>query len=135
MILQGTNSERCLLGGEALELYYAALKEVSEYKKERVVFQPPVVQNQAIAHPLADTFMRLVAAKLATHHAARLYDQNKTDPLFLAAKATFTACERAVLTHRVMDYAIKYDMERQLRYREMIFNYNSERVLELPWSY
>jgi acyl-CoA dehydrogenase len=161
LILHGMNAERCLLAGEALGLGYAALKKASEYAKERIIFQRPIGQNQAIAHPLADAFMRLEAAKLATYHAARLYDQSKTDPSdsvrqdeigvaansakFLAAEAAFTACERAVLTHGGMGYAMEYDVERWFREslvpriapisREMILNYISERVLGLPRSY
>ncbi|KAJ6201746.1 LOW QUALITY PROTEIN: acyl-CoA dehydrogenase/oxidase [Bipolaris maydis] len=159
MILHGMNAERCLLAGEALGLGYAALKKASDYAKERVVFQRPIGQNQAIAHPLADAFMRLEAAKLATYHAAKLYDQSKTDSSvrqdeigvvansakYLAAEAAFTACERAVLTHGGMGYAMEYDVERWFREclvpriapisREMILNYISERVLKLPRSY
>ncbi|KAL2203569.1 acyl-CoA dehydrogenase NM domain-like protein [Sarocladium strictum] len=159
MILHGMNAERCLLAGEALGLGYAALKKASTYAKERVVFQRPIGQNQAIAHPLADAYMKLEAAKLATYHAARLYDQSKTDASvrqddvgvaansakYMAAEAAFTACERAVLTHGGMGYAMEYDVERWFREclvpriapisREMILNYISERVLELPRSY
>ncbi|OBS17596.1 hypothetical protein FPOA_11954 [Fusarium poae] len=161
LILHGMNAERCLLAGEALGLGYAALKKATEYARERVVFQRPIGQNQAIAHPLADAFMKLEAAKLATYHAARLYDQSKTDPSgsvrqedigvaansakYLAAEAAFTACERAVLTHGGMGYAMEYDVERWFREclvpriapisREMILNYIGERVLELPRSY
>lgn len=140
-------------------LGYATLKKASEYAKERVVFQRPIGQNQAIAHPLADVFMRLEAAKLATYHTARYYDQSKTDrsvrqdeigvaansAKYLAAEAAFTACERAVLTHGGIGYAMEYDVERWFREclvpriapisREMILNYISERVLELPRSY
>ncbi|KAI1055776.1 hypothetical protein LB506_009078 [Fusarium annulatum] len=160
-ILHGMNAERCLLAGEALGLGYAALKKASDYARERVVFQRPIGQNQGISHPLADAFMRLEAAKLATYHAARLYDQSRTDPLgsvrqeeigvaansakYLAAEAAFTACERAVLTHGGMGYAMEYDVERWFREclvpriapisREMILNYISERVLKLPRSY
>ncbi|GKU23015.1 unnamed protein product [Fusarium langsethiae] len=160
-ILHGMNAERCLLAGEALGLGYAALKKASDYARERVVFQRPIGQNQGIAHPLADAFMKLEAAKLATYHAARLYDQSKTggagsvrqeeigvaanSAKYLAAEAAFTACERAVLTHGGMGYAMEYDVERWFREslvpriapvsREMILNYIGEKVLELPRSY
>lgn len=159
LILHGMNAERCLLAGEALGLGYAALTKAAGYARERNVFQRPIGQNQGIAHPLADAYMRLEAAKLATYHAARLYDSSKTDPSirqdaigvaansakYLAAEAAFTACERAVLTHGGMGYAAEYDVERWFREclvpriapvsREMILNYISERVLELPRSY
>jgi acyl-CoA dehydrogenase len=159
MILHGMNAERCLLAGEALGLGYAALAKASEYARERVVFKRQIGMNQAIAHPLADAYMKLEGAKLATYHAARLYDQSKTDASvrqddigvaansakYMAAEAAFTACERAVLTHGGMGYAMEYDVERWFREclvpriapvsREMILNYISEKVLELPRSY
>ncbi|RFN55023.1 acyl-coa dehydrogenase [Fusarium flagelliforme] len=159
MILHGMNAERCLLAGEALGLGYAALTKASEYARERVVFKRQIGMNQAIAHPLADAYMKLEGAKLATYHAAKLYDQSKTDTSirqddigiaansakYMAAEAAFTACERAVLTHGGMGYAMEYDVERWFREclvpriapvsREMILNYISEKVLELPRSY
>ncbi|KAL7625738.1 hypothetical protein AAE478_004961 [Parahypoxylon ruwenzoriense] len=159
IILHGMNAERCLLAGEALGLGYAALKKAAEYARERVVFQRPIGMNQGIAHPLADAYMKLEAAKLTTYHAARLYDSNREDgsikqdaigvaantAKYLAAEAAFTACERAVMTHGGMGYAMEYDVERWLREcfvpriapvsREMIMNYISEKVLRLPRSY
>ncbi|KAG9256860.1 putative acyl-CoA dehydrogenase [Emericellopsis atlantica] len=159
LILHGMNAERCLLAGEALGLGYAALTRAAGYARERTVFQRPIGQNQGIAHPLADAYMHLEAAKLATYHAARLYDKSKTDDSisqdsigvaansakYLAAEAAFTACERAVLTHGGMGYASEYDVERWFREclvpriapvsREMILNYIGERVLSLPRSY
>lgn len=112
MILHGMNAERCLLAGEALGLGYAALARAAEYARTRNVFQRPIGKNQGIAHPLADAFMQLEAAKLATYHAARLFDAGRNDASiqpgaigvacnsakYMAAEAAFTACERAVLT-------------------------------------
>ncbi|EGC42622.1 acyl-CoA dehydrogenase [Histoplasma capsulatum var. duboisii H88] len=159
IVLHGMNAERCLLAGEALGLGYVALEKAAKYAKERIVFGRPIGQNQAIAHPLADAYMNLEAAKLATYHATNLYDASKTDKSitqkavgvacnsakYLAAEAAFTACERAVLTHGGMGYAQEYNVERYLREcfvpriapvsREMIMNYVSENVLDLPRSY
>lgn len=112
MILHGMNAERCLLAGEALGLGYAALSRAAEYARARTVFQRPIGKNQGIAHPLADAFMQLEAAKLATYHAARLFDASKNDisirpeavgvacnsAKYVAAEAAYKACERAVMT-------------------------------------
>lgn len=159
IVLHGMNAERCLLAGEALGLGYAALTRASNYARERVVFGRPIGQNQGIQHPLASAYMNLEAAKLATYHAARLYDNSTKDPSitqhavgvacnsakYLAAEAAFTACERAVLAHGGMGYAQEYHVERYLREcfvpriapvsREMILNYVGEKVLGLPRSY
>ncbi|KAI1638902.1 putative acyl-CoA dehydrogenase [Biscogniauxia mediterranea] len=155
-VLHGMNAERCLLAGEALGLGYAALGRAAAYARGRVVFGRPIGANQGVAHPLADAYMKLEAAKLATYHAARLYDDSsdKADKAvgvaansakYVAAEAAFTACERAVMTLGGMGYAVEYDVERWFREclvpriapvsREMIMNYISEKVLELPRSY
>ncbi|EUC41357.1 hypothetical protein COCMIDRAFT_8925 [Bipolaris oryzae ATCC 44560] len=159
IILSGMNAERCLLAGEALGLGYAALARASGYARDRRVFGRPIGMNQGVAHPLADAYMRLEAAKLATYHAARLYDASLTDDSiradavgvaansakYLAAEAAFNACERAVLVHGGMGYAQEYDVERYLREcfvpriapvsREMVLNYIGEKVLGLQRSY
>jgi acyl-CoA dehydrogenase len=129
IILHGMNAERCLLAGEALGIGYAAIARAAKYAKERIVFNRPIGMNQGIQHPLADAYMNLEAAKLATYHAARLYDQSKEDKSitqhavgvacnsakYLAAEAAFKACERAVLAHGGMGYAQEYHVERYLR--------------------
>jgi acyl-CoA dehydrogenase len=134
IILHGMNAERCLLAGEALGLGYAALKRSTDYARERVVFGRPIGQNQGIQHPLASAFMHLEAAKLATYHAARLYDRSNPDHAeydssitqhavgiacnsakYLAAEAAFNACERSVMSMGGMGYAAEYHVERYLR--------------------
>lgn len=153
------NAERCLLAGEALGLGYAALERASHYAAERIVFGRPIGKNQGIAHPLANAYMNLEAAKLSTYHAASLYDKSKSDvsisqhavgvacnsAKYLAAEAGFRACETAVMTLGGMGYAVEYDVERYLREsfvpriapvsREMILNFIAEKVLDLPRSY
>lgn len=103
--------------------------------------------------------MRLEAAKLANYHAAKLYDASQFDESIkqgavgvacnsakhLAAEASFNACEKAVLAHGVMEYAVEYDVERYFRVclvpriapvsREMILDYIAEKSLGLPRSY
>lgn len=105
------NAERCLLAGEALGLGYAALSRAADYARSRVVFGRAIGQNQGIQHPLAAAYVHLEAAKLATYHAARLYDRAGggdegvtphavgvacNSAKYLAAEAAFAACERAV---------------------------------------
>lgn len=150
MILHGMNAERCLLACKALGLGYAALSKAASYAKTRVVFKRQIGMNQAIPHPLADAYMKLEAAKLATYHAARLYDENgdvmqdeigvaANSAKYMAAEAAFAACERAVMTLGEMGYAVEYDAERWFREclvpriapvsREMILNYIRRRFL------
>ena len=150
-IMHGMNAERVLVGAEALGLGYAALRRASIYSQERSVFGRPIGKNQAIQHPLAESWMKLEAARLMLYLAARMYDDGHESGeyanagKYLAAEAAFEACERAVLTHGGMGYAKEYHVERYFREamlpriapvsREMIFNYIGERVLGLARSY
>ena len=150
-LLHGLNPERILIAAEAVGLGQAALEKASDYARERIVFDRPIGQNQAIAHPLAECWMELEAAWLMTCKAASLYDTGVScgaeanAAKYLAAEAAFKACERAVLTHGGMGYAREYDVERLFREvmiprlapvsQEMVKNYIAERVLRQPRSY
>ena len=52
-LLDSLNPERVFTGIEAVGIGRAALERGVQYAKERVVFDRPIGQNQAIAHPLA----------------------------------------------------------------------------------
>src|SRR5215468_9080004 len=63
-ILDGFNPERMLIAAEAVGLGRAALALAATYARERIVFDRPIGQNQAIQHPLAQRWMELEAAHL-----------------------------------------------------------------------
>ena len=150
-ILHGLNPERILVAAEAVGLGRAALGRAAAYARERVVFDRPIGQNQAIQHPLAKAWIDLEAADLLTFKAASLYDAGKpcgaeaNAAKYLAGEAGFRACETAVMTHGGMGYAKEYHVERYLRESlipriapvspQMILCYIAERVLGLPKSY
>jgi acyl-CoA dehydrogenase len=150
-LLHGLNPERILLAAEAVGIGRAAIQRATRYAKERAVFGRPIGQNQAIAHPLAQSWLHLEAADLMTFEAARLYDQGQPCGIqanaakYLASEAAFAACERAVLTLGGMGYAQEYHVERLLREslipriapigNQMILNFISEKALGLPKSY
>lgn len=150
-ILHGLNPERILIAGEAVGLGRIALKRAVDYANERVVFDRPIGQNQAIQHPLARIWMELEAANLMVYNAAAKYDAGDecgaeaNAAKYLAAEAGFNACEQAVLTHGGMGYAREYHVERYMREimipriapvsREMILNFVGEKVLGLPRSF
>jgi acyl-CoA dehydrogenase len=150
-ILESLNPERILIGAEAIGLGRCALARAARYAKERVVFGRPIGRNQAIQHPLAESWMELEAANLMMLHAARLYDAGTpcgaeaNAAKFLGAEAGFTACTRAVLTHGGYGYAKEFHVERYLREvmiarlapvsRELILCYIAEHALDLPKSY
>jgi alkylation response protein AidB-like acyl-CoA dehydrogenase len=151
MIMHGMNAERVLIGAEALGLGYAAIRRAANYANERHVFGRAIGQNQAIQHPLADSWMQLEGARLMLYQAAKMYDagyaagEYANAGKYLAAEAAFKACERAILCHGGMGYAKEYHVERYMREvfipriapvsKEMILNYIGQRVLGLPKSY
>ena len=150
-ILHGLNPERILIAAEAIGLGRAALARAVAYAGERVVFDRPIGQNQAIQHPLARCWMELEAAQLMVLKAASLYDKGQpcgaeaNAAKFLAAEACFRACETAMLTHGGMGYAKEYHIERYFREAmiprlapvspQLILCFIAEKVLGLPKSY
>ncbi len=150
-ILHGFNPERILVAAEAIGLGRAALARATAYAKERVVFGRPIGQNQAIQHPLAQSWMELEAADLMMLKAAWQYDHGvpcapaANAAKYLAAEAGFNACQTAVMTHGGYGYAKEYHVERYFREimipriapvtPQLILCFIAEKVLGLPKSY
>lgn len=150
-LLHGLNPERILIAAEAVGLGQAALERAAKYGRERIVFDRPIGQNQAIQHPLAVNWMELQAAELMVFKAASLYDSGKpcgaeaNAAKYLAAEAAQKACQQAVRTHGGMGYAKEFHVERYLREimipviapisQELIKSFIAERVLHQPKSY
>jgi len=150
-ILHGMNPERILIAAEAIGLGHAALHRATRYANDRIVFNRPIGQNQAIQHPLAESWMALQAAELMMQRAAWKYDHGEpcgadaNAAKYLAAEAGFEACQRAVMTHGGYGYAKEYHVERYLREimipriapisPQLILCYIAEKVLGLPKSY
>jgi acyl-CoA dehydrogenase len=150
-ILHGMNPERILIAAEAIGLGRAAVRKAAAYAGERVVFDRPIGQNQAIQHPLAACWMELEAANLMMLKAASLYDAGKPCGVeanaakYLAGEAAFKASETAIMTHGGMGYAKEFHVERYLREAlitriapvspQMILCFIAEKALGLPKSY
>ena len=150
-ILDSLNPERILTAAEAVGIGRRALAKATTYAKERIVFGRPIGKNQAIQHPLAESWAELAAAELMVLRAAHLYDRGEpcgaeaNAAKYLASEAAFHACDRAVRTHGGMGYASEFNVERYFREavamrlapvsRELILCYLAERVLGLPKSY
>jgi acyl-CoA dehydrogenase len=150
-ILDGLNPERILIAAEAVGMGRIALTKAAHYAKERVVFGRPIGQNQAIQHPLAESWAKLEAANLLVFKAAWLYDNGMpcgaeaNAAKLLGAEFGFEAADRAMQVHGGMGYSKEFHVERYWResklFRmvpvspEMILNFIAERVLGLPKSY
>ncbi|RZL87763.1 MAG: acyl-CoA dehydrogenase [Variovorax sp.] len=151
VLLDSLNPERIIIAAEVVGLGRRALAKATEYAKDRVVFGRPIGKNQSIQHPLAESWMELEAADLMTWRAAELYDSGQpcgaeaNAAKYLAAEASFHACDRAVRTHGGFGYAKEFHVERYLREtilpriapvsRELILCFIAEKVLGLPKSY
>ena len=141
---------------EALADFNRAIEQfpnarATRYAKGRIVFDRPIGQNQAIAHPLAESLSELEAADLLWQKAAWTFDQGEpSGPLanmakLRASEAAFLACDRALQTFGGFGYAREFHVERYGREsrlarlapisNEMVRNYLSQHVLGLPRSY
>lgn len=150
-ILHGMNPERVLIAAEGIGLGACALSRAAAYAKQRIVFNRPIGQNQAIQHPLAKNWIELEAAWLMTLSAAWQYDSGlpcgpaANAAKYLAGEAGFDACQQAVMTHGGFGYAKEYHVERYLREvmipriapisPQLILSFIAEKVLGLPKSY
>jgi acyl-CoA dehydrogenase len=150
-ILHGMNPERILIGAEGIGLGRVALRRAAAYANERIVFDRPIGENQAIQHPLAACWMQLEAANLMAFKAASLYDAGEPCGVeanaakYLAGEAAFKACETALMTHGGMGYAKEFHVERYLRESlivriapitpHLILSFIAEKALGLPKSY
>ena len=150
-LLHGLNPERILVGAEGVGIGRLALDRAARYARERVVFGRPIGRNQAIQHPLAESWAELAAADLMVFEAARLYDSGAPCGVeanaakLLGARAGYRACERAVFTHGGFGYAAEFDVERFMREvwitrlapvsEQLVLSHIAERALDLPRSY
>jgi alkylation response protein AidB-like acyl-CoA dehydrogenase len=150
-LIDSLNPERIIIATEAVGIGRAALERAVQYAKERVVFERPIGQNQAIAHPLALASAQLDAAELLALKAAWLFDHGQpcgkeaNAAKLLAAEAGFAACDAALQTFGGFGYAKEFHVERLWREvrlykiapvsQQMALNYLSEHVLGLPRSY
>lgn len=151
VLLHGLNAERIIVAAAAVGFGNAVLDKAAKYARERIVFNRPIGQNQAIQHPLASIWMRLQAAELMTYKAAWLYDNSQPCGLEantarnLAGSAAYDAAFRAVRTHGGFGFAQEYHVERYFREsilnfiapvsEELILSHVAEKALGMPKSY
>ncbi len=150
-LLSGLNPERIVIALEAVGIGQWAVEYASTYARSRTVFDRPIGQNQAVAHPLADVWASLQAAELLAYKAAWLFDHGQAcgaeanAAKLLGARAGFRACDVALQTFGGFGYARETHVERLWREvrlygiapitQEMVLNYLAEHVLGLPKSY
>ena len=150
-LLDGLNPERIVIAFEAIGIGRAAIRIAAGYARERIVFDRPIGQNQAVAHPLAAAWAKLEAAELLAFKAAWLFDRGEpcaaeaNAAKLLAADAGFEAADAALQTLGGFGYAKEYHVERLWREvrlykiapisQQMVLNHLAQHVLGLPKSY
>jgi len=150
-LIDGLNPERIAVAYTSIGLGRGALNLTVQYAKDRIVFDRPIGKNQAVAHPLAESWIRLEAAELMTQKAAKLFDERKpcgpeaNAAKYLATDAGFEAADRAMQFHGGFSMATEYHVSRfwmEARHlkiapisQQMVLNFISDKVLGLPKSY
>ena len=150
-ILDGMNAERILVSSESIGDARWVVKTAVNYAKERVVFDRPIGQNQAIAFPIARAHAETEAADLLLRKAGALFAAGQACApevnmaKLLASEASWHAAEACLQTHGGFGYAREYDVERKWRETRLmqiapistnlVLSYVAEHVLGLPRSF
>ncbi|MCW2789932.1 MAG: acyl-CoA dehydrogenase [Aeromicrobium sp.] len=152
-LFAGLNPERIMASSFALGTARLALAKASEYAKERKVWDAPIGAHQAIAHPLAQTYIEIEMARLMTQKAAALYAagdvmraaEAANMAKYAAGEAVCNAVDRAIQTHGGNGLANEYGLVQMLAgsrlsriapvSREMALNFVAQFSLGLPKSY
>lgn len=150
-ILDGMNAERVLVGSEAIGDGRWMIEKAVAYANERIVFDRPIGQNQAIQFPIARAYASLQAADMMVRKAAALFEARRecgadaNMAKLLAADAAWEAAEAAMQTFGGFAYATEYDIERKWREIRvgrtapisvnLILAYIGQHVLGMPRSY
>ena len=150
-ILDGMNAERILVSSESIGDARWFVKTAVNYAKERVVFDRPIGQNQAIAFPIARAHAETEAADLLLRKAGALFAAGQACApevnmaKLLASEASWHAAEACLQTHGGFGYAREYDVERKWRETRLmqiapistnlVLSYVAEHVLGLPRSF
>ncbi|HEY5450179.1 MAG TPA: acyl-CoA dehydrogenase family protein [Polyangia bacterium] len=109
------------IGAWSVGIGRAAFEAARRYAKDRVQFDKPIAEHQAIQHMLADMATELDAARLLVWRAAWMQDQKRRTTAesaiakYYAARATMRACNAAVQIHGGYGYTREFDVERYLR--------------------
>jgi acyl-CoA dehydrogenase len=152
-LLHSLNVERLLLSAEAIGVGRWVIAAATRYANEREVFGRKIGKNQAVQHPLAASYLKLLAAAEVVYTAVAQYEEQGGGAIgtlanaskFLASEAAFGAADDAMQVFGGYAYAREYHIGRhwiESRLQrlapinnQMVLNYIAERSLGLPRSY
>ena len=152
-LFDGLNPERIMGAAGGVGGARVALDKAVAYAQTRKVWKDtPIGAHQAIAHPLAETWMEYEQARLMLQKACALYDAHHPDAgsaanmaKFAAGEVAVKAADRAIQTHGGNGMSVEYGLTdlwlgaRLIQIapvsREMILNHVAQHTLGLPKSY
>ena len=111
LILDGMNAERILVSHESIGDARWFVRTASKYASERIVFDRPIGQNQAIQFPIARAYAEMQAADMMVRKAAALFDaglpcgEDANIAKLLASEAAWHAAEACMQTHGGFGFA------------------------------
>jgi alkylation response protein AidB-like acyl-CoA dehydrogenase len=150
-VFVGLNPERVSAAALNNGISRFALRQGAAYARDRTVWKTPIGAHQGVAHPLAESYIGVQAARLLTARAAQLYDMGEDAAeaanmaKFSSAEASLKALDQAIQVHGGNGLSNEYglaDMWFIARLhktapvsREMILNYVAQHSLGLDKSY
>jgi alkylation response protein AidB-like acyl-CoA dehydrogenase len=150
-VFAGLNPERIAAAAINNGISRFALSQAAQYAKDRSVWKTPIGAHQGVAHPLAECYINVQAARLLNARAAQLCDggedaaETANMAKFAAAEASLKALDQAIQVHGGNGLSNDYGLA-DLWFiarlhktapvsREMILNFVSTHALGLPKSY
>jgi acyl-CoA dehydrogenase len=98
--------ERLMIAARCCGAAERLVDEATAFAKERVQFGSPIIQNQAIAHMLADSVTELWAARLMTYELAKNVDRG-VDLKVQHAQCSMVKLYASEMAGRVADRAVQ----------------------------
>ena len=150
-VFAGLNPERVAAAAINNGISRFAIRQAAQYARDRNVWKTPIGAHQGVAHPLAEAYIGVQAARLLAARAADLYDQGEDAAeaanmaKFSAAESSLKALDQAIQVHGGNGLSFEYGLA-DLWFiarlhktapvsREMILNYVAQHSLGLPKSY
>ena len=119
--LSNLESGRIAIASQALGGARSAYEAALAYAKERETFGKPIIEHQAVSFRLADMATEIEAARLLTHHAARLSDaglpciKEASMAKLYASEMAERVCSNAIQTFGGYGYLNDFPVERYWR--------------------
>jgi len=119
--LSNLEGGRVGIAAQAIGIARAAFDAARSYAHERVQFGRTLNEHQAVAQMLADMQVRINAARLLTHHAARMRTEGlpclseASQAKLFASEMAEWVCSKALQIHGGYGYLEDYPVERHYR--------------------